>query len=64
MIWNTAVPVVDLVEAASAEDAIADLGRRLRIAGFEVYDGALRHGPHAFEDAESVPAALDAADDS
>lgn len=48
-LYNVAVPVVELVEAGSKRDALALLMARLERAGFEVYDGPLTDGPHAFE---------------
>lgn len=49
LIYNVAVPVIDLVEAGSADDAIRKLVTRLQRAGFEIYDGNLPDGAHAFE---------------
>lgn len=37
-VYNVAVPVVDLITAASEAEAVATLEARLRVAGFEIYD--------------------------
>jgi hypothetical protein len=47
-LWNVAVPVVDLVAADSAAEAIGVLSDRVTAAGLDVYEGALPHGAHAF----------------
>lgn len=47
-VWNVAVPVVELVEAAGEGEAKKVLRDRLTAAGFGVYDGEVP-GPHAFE---------------
>lgn len=44
--WNVLVPVVELVQAKSAEEAIAALRQRLSSYGFEPYDG---EGANAYE---------------
>ena len=41
--WNVLIPVIDLIDAPSAEDAVEVLKLRLRLAGFETYD-------HLFEE--------------
>ncbi|MEN3225174.1 MULTISPECIES: hypothetical protein [Mycobacteriaceae] len=38
-LFNVLSSVVELIEAPTAEAAIADLNTRLRKAGFELYDG-------------------------
>lgn len=51
-IWNVALPVVALVEAPTAEDAIKRAKRKLDAAGFEIYDGSVER-PDAFESEDS-----------
>lgn len=46
-IYNTSLPVVANIEAASGDDATAALRRALEAAGFEVYDDP--EYPGAFE---------------
>lgn len=49
-LWNVAVPVVDLIEADTAETALATLRARLIAAGFDPYAGELSSpGGDAFE---------------
>lgn len=38
-VWNTLVPVVELVAAATGEEAIAILKARVDAAGLTVHDG-------------------------
>lgn len=56
-IWNTAVPVIDLIETETGADAIRELTERLHLAGFDVYEGTLPDGANAFhyEDLENLP---------
>jgi hypothetical protein len=51
--WNTAVVVVELIEAGSAQEAILALEKRLRAAGYDPYDDADSHYPNAFESEDS-----------
>lgn len=49
--WNVLVPVVEIIGAATGEQAISALRTRLQAAGFEPYDG----GPaSAFESEEGT----------
>ena len=47
-LWNVALPVVALIEAPTAEDAIRKATRDLDRAGFEIYEGTVER-PDAFE---------------
>lgn len=48
-LYNVAVPVVELVEADSPEEAVAKFRERVTKAGFEFYGGTLPDGANAFE---------------
>lgn len=50
--WNTLVPVVELIVAGSAQEAIDILSQKLRDAGFGPYTGHART-PDAFESEDS-----------
>lgn len=50
-VWNTLVPVVELVMADNAEEAVTKLRQRLTAAGFDPYDG---EGSSAFESEEEI----------
>lgn len=47
-VFNVRISVVDLIEADSAEQAIANLTRKLSRAGFETFTDT-DDVPHAFE---------------
>lgn len=47
-IWNVVATVVDLVPAATAEEAVAKLHRRLEVRGFTPHHDPARP-PHAME---------------
>lgn len=56
--WNVMVPVVDLIEAGSRSQAIADLTTRLRKAGFRDQLDYAATESDAFEsDVEAEPRA-------
>lgn len=53
-LWNVRLSVVDLVRADSDVDAVADLTRRLRAAGFDVYEGDAGDAFESEADADST----------
>jgi hypothetical protein len=54
-VWNTAMPVVHLVAAATAEEADEKLAAALRKAGFDLYEGDREAYP-TFESEDGVEA--------
>lgn len=49
-VWNVKVPVIELVRAATAEEAVSAMIERLDRAGFDFYDpGPGPGGADAFE---------------
>jgi muramoyltetrapeptide carboxypeptidase LdcA involved in peptidoglycan recycling len=55
-VWNVAIPVIALVEAPTAEDAIKRARRRLEQAGFEIHEGTEDYPPNAFESEDATEA--------
>jgi hypothetical protein len=53
--WNVVAPVVALIRAGTAAEAISTHRAQLTAAGFDVYDG--EPGCHAFESEDTGPAA-------
>lgn len=49
MKYNVLAGVTEIIEAGSPEDAVAQLDRRLRYAGFEPYDGLADNLPEGYQ---------------